>query len=331
MKLLRHWLFGAGALFLAAGAGVEARAQTGDYPNKPVRFIVDSAPGSANDVTLRFVVEKLGQIWGQQGVIVNQPGAGGGIATRATSSSAADGYTLYMAGASTFLALAGAAGVAPNLPIELPRDFVPIGMVALQPMFIGASHSLGLSSVQDLIDRAKQKPSEISYAATGRGRITHLTMELLQKMAGIKLQLVPYSGGPAQAMNDITTGRVGLVLDGYASLAGSLQGNAIKALAVTSPERLREFPDLPTVAEFLPGFQAGGWNVMIAPLGTPDAIARKVSADMRKALDDPDLRAKLAGIGAFVRNMSPEEINTFSQNEQRTWRPILEQLAREVQ
>ncbi len=317
------------AVFFAPGLAA-ANAQTNDFPNKPVRFIVDSAPGSANDVTLRFVAEKLGQIWGQQGIVVTQPGAGGGIATRAASGSSADGYTVYMAGASTFLALAGAAGVAPNLPIEMPRDFVPIGMVALQPMFIGASHSLAIASIGELIDRAKARPNEISYAATGRGRITHLTMELLQKMANIKLQLVPYSGGPAAAMNDIMTGRIGLVLDGYSSLAGAMQGNSIKALAVTSPERLREFPDLPTVAETVPGFQAGGWNVLVAPLGTPDAVARKLSADLRKALDDPELRAKLAAIGAFVRHMTPDELNAFSQGEQKTWRPILEQLAREA-
>ena len=330
MFTLRSLTLAAGALALIVGTRGAAFAQAGDFPNKPVRLIVDSAPGSANDVTLRFVGERLSQIWGQQTVIVTQPGAGGGIATRAAASAPADGYTLYMAGASTFLALAGAPGVAPNLPIEMPRDFVPIGMVALQPMFIGASHALGIASIKELVERAKQKPGEISYAATGRGRITHLTMELLQKMAGVKLQLVPYSGGPAQAMNDIMTGRVGLVLDGYSSLAGALQGNQIQALAVTSPERLREFPDLPTVAESLPGFQSGGWNVLIAPNGTPDAIARKISADLRRALDDPELRTRLAGIGAFVRHMTPDELNAFSQSEQRTWRPILEQLAREI-
>ena len=331
MSALRHLVSGAWALALACGFAGAAFAQAGDYPNRPVRIIVDSAPGSANDVLVRLLGEKLGQIWGQSAVIVNQAGAGGGIAPRAASTSGGEGYTLYMAGASTFLALAGAAGVAPNLPIEMPRDFVPIGMVALQPMFIGVSHTLAINSVQELVDRAKARPGEISYAATGRGRITHLTMELLQKMAGVKLQLVPYSGGPAQAMNDIMTGRVGLVLDGYASLAGSLQGNSIKALAVTSLQRLREFPDLPSVAETLPGFQAGGWNVMIAPLGTSEAITRKIGADMRTALDDAGVREKLAGLGAFVKHMSPQELNAFSQSEQQTWRPILEQLAREVQ
>ena len=243
MGSLRTFMGGAIACALALSLSGQARAQAIDYPNRPVRIIVDSAPGSANDVLARLLGEKLGQIWSQQVVVVNQPGAGGGIATRSASAAPNDGYTLYLAGASTFLALAGAPGVAPNLPIEMPRDFVPIGMVALQPMFVAASHKLGVSTIGELVERAKQKPGEISYAATGRGRITHLTMELLQKMSGVKMQLVAYTGGPAQAMTDIIAGRVQVVLDGYASLAGAMNGNSIKPLAVTSAERLREFPD----------------------------------------------------------------------------------------
>ena len=306
-----------------------AAAQPAAFPNRPVRLIIDSAPGSANDVIARLVSDKLGEIWGQQTIVVNQPGAGGGIATRGASSSPNDGYTLYMPGGSTFLALAGAPGVAPNLPIEIPRDFMPIGMVALQPMFIAASHELHVSNIRELLDAARQKPGQIGFAASGRGRITHLTMELMQKMGDVQMQLVAYTGGPNQAMTDIIAGRVGVVLDGYASLAGAMRGNSIKALAVASAQRLREFPDLPTVAETLPGFQAGGWNVFLAPLGTPEPVVNKVSADLRKALEDPALRERLAGLGAFVQPMSPQELIAFAQSEQKTWRPILEKVANE--
>ena len=191
--------------------------------------------------------------------------------------------------------------------------------------------ALGISTLPELIALAKQKPGQISYAATGRGRITHLTMELLQARAGIKLQLVPYTGGPAQAMSDIVSGRVGLVLDGYSSLAGSLQGGTIKGLAVTTNARVPGFPDLPTVAETLPGFIAGGWQVMLAPTGTPDAIVRKVAADMQKALQDKEIAAKYATLGAFVRHMSPAEVTAFSQSEQTIWRPMLEQVAKQAQ
>src|SRR5262249_40563171 len=164
----------------------------------------------------------------------------------------------------------------------------------------------------------------------GRGRLTHLTMELFQNRANVKLQLVPYAGGTAQAMNDVMSGRVALVLDGYAGLVSALQGNLIRGLAATSLERLPGFETLPTIAETIPGFFVGAWNVMVAPNGTPDAIVRKVNADLRKALDDPEVREKFAANGAFVRHMTPEEVTTFVQSEQKTWRPILEQVANET-
>jgi tripartite-type tricarboxylate transporter receptor subunit TctC len=302
-----------------------------EYPDKPVRIVVDSAAGSANDATGRILADKLNKLWNQQVVILNQPGAGGSISARVAASAPPDGYTLYMPATSPFLALPGAPGVAPNLPIELPRDFASISFVLQQPLFIGASHKSGINSIADLIARAKQKPGGISYAATGRGRLTHLTMELLQVRAGIQLQLVPYAGGPAQAMSDLVSGRVELVLDGYAGLAGAIKGDMIKGLAATSLERLPGFETLPTFAETVPDFFVGAWNVMLAPNGTPDAVIRKVHADLRKVLEDPDTQAKFAAAGAYVRHMTPEEVTAFVQSEQKTWRPILEKVARETQ
>jgi len=311
-------------------AGGEARSQAEPYPSKPVRIVVDSAAGSANDATARILADKLSRIWNQQVLTLNQPGAGGSISARAASTSPPDGYTLYLPATSPFLALPGAPGVAPNLPIELPRDFVSISFVLQQLLFIGASHLSGINNLSEVIALAKQRPGEVTYAATGRGRLTHLTMELLQARTGVKLQLVPYAGGPAQAMNDIMSGRVMLVLDGYAGLAGALKGDLIKGLAATSLERLPGFENLPTVAETVPGFFVGAWNVMLAPLGTPETIVRKVHDDLRIALDDPDLIAKFAANGAFVRLMTPEQVTEFVTAEQKTWRPILEQVNRET-
>jgi len=306
-----------------------AHAQA-DFPNKPVKIIIDSAPGSATDVASRLMAERLSQVWGQQAVIVNQPGAGGSIAVRAASQAAPDGYTLYVGAASTFTELKGAPGVAPNLPIELPRDFTPIGFITQQPMFIAVAPSIGVKSLPELIALAKQKPGELSYATTGRGRITHLTMELLQERAGIKLQMIPYTGGPTAAMADVGTGRVAIVIEGYSGLAGGLTGGLIKGIAVSSYERLADFKDLATVAEVLPGFIAGGWNVLLAPVGTPEAIIRKASGDLRKALDDNEVKTKLAALGAYLHPMTPEEVTTFAQEQQRTWRPIAEKVAREA-
>jgi tripartite-type tricarboxylate transporter receptor subunit TctC len=308
-----------------------ARAQNNNYPTKPVRLIVDSAAGSANDATARILADKLGTMWGQQVLTINQPGAGGGISARTASQSPPDGYTLYLPATSPFLVLPGASGVAPNLPLELPRDFTPIGFVLQQPLFIGASHKSGITSLAQLIEMAKQKPGEITYAATGRGRLTHLTMELFQARTGTKLQLVPYAGGTAQGMSDVLSGRVPLILDAYAGLAAALKGNLIKGLGDTSLERLPGFEDLPTVAETVPGFFVGAWAVLVAPLGTPDAIVRKVNADLWKALNEPDVKTKFQANGAFIRAMTPEQVTAFVQEQQKTWRPILDQVARETQ
>lgn len=310
-------------------AASPALAQS-DYPNRPVRIIVDSAAGSANDATARILGDRLSRIWNQQVLTINHPGAGGGISAREAGKSPNDGYTLYMPATSPFLALPGAPGVAPNLPIELPRDFASISLILEQPLYIGASHKSGFNTLSDVIAAAKAKPNEVSYAATGRGRLTHLTMELLQARTGIVLQLVPYAGGPAQAMNDVMSGRVPLVLDGYAGLAPAIRGNLIKGLASTAIKRPPGFEDLPTMAETVPGLTVGAWNVMLAPAGTPEAIIKKVHADLRTALDDPDVRAKFAANGAFVRHITPDEVTAFVQNEQKTWRPILEKVAKDA-
>jgi tripartite-type tricarboxylate transporter receptor subunit TctC len=315
------------AATLALPAGAPSQAT---YPDKPVRIICDSAPGSATDVVVRLMAERLSTVWGYQAVVDNRPGGGGSIAARAGQTATPDGYTLYVGAASTFIALKGAPGVAPNLPIELPRDFAAIGFISYQPMFIAVSPQIGVHSLPELIALAKNKPGQLSYATTGRGRITHLTMELLQERAGIKLQMIPYAGGPTAAMTDVGTGRVAIAIEGYSGLAGGMTSGLIKGIAVASPERLDDFKDLPTVAETLPGFAAGGWNVLLAPVGTPDAIIRKANADLRRTMDDPEVRKKLAELGAYHRPMTPEQVTQFAIDQQHTWKPIAEKVAKEM-
>jgi tripartite-type tricarboxylate transporter receptor subunit TctC len=314
-------------LALVTFAASRAQAQS-DYPNKPVRIIIDSAAGSANDATARILGDSLSRIWKQQVLIINQPGAGGAISAKVASQSPNDGYTLYIPATSPFLTLPGTSGVAPNLPLELPRDFAAIGFMLQQPLFIGASHKSGIESIPDLIAKAKARPGEITYAATGVGRLTHLTMELFQARTGTKLQLVPYTGGTAQAMNDVMSGQVQLILDAYAGLAPAIRGNLIKGLADTALERLPGFENLPTIAETVPNFLVGAWAVVVAPVGTPDPIVRKVNTDLWTALNDPAVKAKFQANGAFLRKMSPEETVAFTQEQQKTWRPILEQVAK---
>src|SRR5262249_33352273 len=207
------WLF-----LLAVAAAGNAHAQSESFPNKPVQIIADSSPGSTPDVSLRFVADRLTQIWKQQVLVNNRPGAGGSLAARAAAQAAPHGYTPYPPVLSTFVALHPAA---PNVPLQVPRDFLPIGFVAENPMFIAVSPSLRISTLPELIEYAKNHPGEISYATTGVGRLTHLTGELLQQEAGIKLLLVPYVGGPSHAVSDVTTGRVAMIIEGYSGIVGA--------------------------------------------------------------------------------------------------------------
>jgi tripartite-type tricarboxylate transporter receptor subunit TctC len=311
-------------LLLAVWFAGDVNAQPTGYPAKPVRIISDSAPGSAVDVSLRIVADGLGAQWNQQVLVVNHPGAGGAISATVASESPPDGYTLYAPALSVFLAVPGKA---PNLPLMLPRDFLPIGYTAEQPMSVGVSPTLGVKTLPELIALAKQKPDQISYAVSGVGRLTHLTGELLQMRAGIKLQMVPYKGGSAQSLADIIAGRIPMVIEGYSGLAGAYQSGQLKAVAIASNKRLSDLPDLPTVAETLPGFAAAGWQVVVAPLGTPAPILSKVSDDLRKVLVKPEIKDKLAARGAYVRPMTPADVLAFVAGEQKQWKPVLDKLA----
>src|SRR6202163_3026143 len=300
------------------------QAQAGRYPERPVTIICDAAPGATPDVDTRFVAEGLGRVWGQQVVVVNRTGANGSIAARSASEAAPDGYTLFMPALSTFVALLT---VAPNLPLKLPRDFLPIGFTADNPMFVAVTPGLGVTTLPQLISLAKQQPEKVSIAVTGIGRLTHLTGELLQERAGIRLLSVPYTAGPAPALGDVSTGRVSMIIEGYSGIAGAVNAGAVKLIAVASPERLPQFPDLPTVAETVPGFSATGWQVLVAPLGTPAPIIAKVGDDLRQTVTDQDFKARLAKIGSYSRAMSAEEALAFVQKEQQTWLPVLEKIA----
>jgi len=319
----RSWRCSLLASVLALAAVTAAHGQAGTYPSKPVQILTDSSAGSTPDVALRFVADRLTQLWGQQVLVNNRPGAGGSLAARVAADAAPDGYTLYQPVLSTFVSLHPAA---PNVPIHVPQDFLPIGFVAENPMFFAVSPKLGIASLAELIARAKARPGEISYATTGVGRLTHLTGELLQREAGIKLLLVPYTGGPSHAISDVTTGRVGMIIEGYSGIAAAARSGAVKLIAVATAKRLADFPDVPTVAETIPGFQATGWAILAAPLGTSDAIIRTVSDDLRKVSEEPDLQKKLATLGSYTNPMSAAEATAFVHKQQQTWQPILDEI-----
>ena len=159
--------------------------------------------------------------------------------------------------------------------------------------------------------------------------MTHLTGELLQQEAGIKLLLVPYTGGPSHAISDVVTGRVGMIIEGYSGIAAAARSGSVKLIAVASAKRLRAFPDVPTVAETIADFQATGWAVLVAPPGTPDGIIDKVSEDLRKVAVEPELEKKLATLGSYTNPMSPAEAMAFVHKQQQTWQPVLDEIAKQ--
>ena len=317
MKLPSHPLIAAAALAILLSASA---ARADDFPNRPVKLISDSAPGSAIDVTMRIIADGLSHTLGQQAVLINQPGGGGSIAVHAASTAAPDGYTLAMLALSDFITLPGTAD---NLPIQLPRDFVTVGSLGGAPMFITAAPWLEVKTLPEFITLAKKRPGEFAYGTNGPGRLTHLTGELLQSRAGIKLLMVPYSGGTPQVLNDMMGKRIALALDSYSGIAGAVEaGNAIP-LAVASPQRMALLPNLPTVAETLPGYESEGWQILLAPVGTPDAIVQKVNAALIKAMADPTVAERLERLGRDHPPMSPAETFAFVQREQTKWAPIL--------
>jgi tripartite-type tricarboxylate transporter receptor subunit TctC len=310
-------IFATASVILISAAG---QAQVLRYPDKPVTIVSDSAAGSTPDAMLRLIADRLNQIWGQPILAVNHPGATGSIASRIAGHSPPDGYTLYMAAISSFVALPGPV---PNVPIQLPQDFIAIGFAGENPLFVVVNPSLGISNISDLIAQAKARPDAISCAVTGVGRLSHLTAELLQIRADINLLTVPYTDSPAQAVSDVVSGRVALFIEGYSAVAGAIQSGSVKAIAVASEEPLADFPGLPTVAETIPGFSATGWQVLLAPIGTPETIIAKISEDLRKVVSDSDFKQTIAARGSYTRAMWPAETVAFVQAEQRKWEPVL--------
>lgn len=324
MKHRRYWLCLAALGLLLMPAATGARAQSAGYPDKPVTVISDAAAGATPDIDARFIAAALTTAWKQQVIIVNHPGAFGSIAARAAADAAPDGYTLFMPSLASFIA---GPGIAPNVPLMLPRDFLPIGFTADNPMFIAVNPSLGVSTLPDLIALAKKEPGKITIAATGAGRLTHLTGLLLQDRAGIQLLPVPYTAGPSVALGDVASGRVSMIIEGYSGIVGSVKSGQVKLIAVASAKRLPEFPDLPTVAETIPDFSATGWQVLLAPLGTPAPIVAKVSADLSKVVGDEDFQRRLGSVGSYSRAMTPEQTLGFVDKEQKTWLPVVRKIS----
>ncbi len=285
---------------MAALAPLAAAQQA--YPNKPVRIIVPYPPGGTADIVGRTIAEKLGGIWGQSVIVENRAGAGGTIGVDAAAKSAADGYTLVL-GVTGPVTIAP--GMNPQLAYDPLRDLVPITLVAAVPSLVAVHPSVAARDLRELIALAKSQPGKLSFASAGTGTSVHIAGELLKSMAGVDILHVPYKGG-APALNDLMGGQVSMIIENMPQLLPQVRSGRIRALAVTSRQRSAALPDLPAVAEILPGYEATTWFGLLAPAGTPQDIVRKVQADVAQAVALPEVKERLAGLGAEVIGGTPE-------------------------
>jgi len=317
----RAFVAGSAALVFAPRVG---HAQS--FPSGPVKLTVAVGPGSSPDVLLRIVAEHLSQLWGQQAIVINQPGGAGAVAIRAVAASPPDGHSLYMALASNFIALPE---LQANFPVDVVRDYVPIGYIGEHPMVIAASSALGLNTLPEFVALAKKRKGELNIAAGNRGSILHLTGEWLRIAGGIDAALLHYPAA-SQAVTDVLGGRVHGMIDAITAMKGAIEAGQIRPLAVASRQRLYNFPDLPIVADTFPGFEAMGWFALMAPPGTPAPLAAKISADLRAVLAKPEVKKRFEDLGTYIRPTTPEQLTAFIVEQQQIWRPVIAETAKKI-
>jgi len=310
-------------VFLAAAfAAVATLVYAEDFPTRPVHVIVQTAAGSSLDALARLVNAQLSTIWRKEVIVVNQAGAGGLNAARAAAAAVPDGYTLFLAGGSVFVALPE---LHHNLPFDV-NDFVPIGFIAEQPYAILTSKRLPIKSLAELIALSKKTPGGLDAVAGTIGGLQHLTAESFKQRSGADLNMIHYPGTEA-SLSDVISGRVPVMFQTLLPVAGVVASGDVKLLAVAAPKRLPNYPDLPTVTETLPGFTASGWSILVAPHGTPPSIVQKINADLRNALAQPELLNKFQELGNYTRSMTPRELADFVHRERQEWAPIVRQVA----
>jgi tripartite-type tricarboxylate transporter receptor subunit TctC len=298
-------------------AATLAHAQ--QYPTKPVKIIVPFTAGSATDILARLVGEHLGRTLGQPFVIENKPGAGGILGTQAAKDAAPDGYTLIAAGSGPF---GINPGVYKSLPYDPVRDFEPIGNIVLTPQAIVVGAQAPYKSIKDLVAAAKAKPGELSYASLGNGSTSHLTMEAFQSAAGIKLNHIPFKGS-ADAQAQIIGGNVVMMADTVPGLLTQVKGGRLRALGVAIPQRSPFLPEVPTLAEQgYPGFESVGWIGLAAPARTPAAILDKLNAEVRKMLQDPAVREKMAQLAFTPVGDTRAQFAAFMKSEIAKWSKV---------
>jgi tripartite-type tricarboxylate transporter receptor subunit TctC len=289
-----------------------------DYPSRSVKIIIGFGPGATADITARVLAQRFNEKLGQQFVVENKPGAGSNLAADFVARAPKDGYTLLMATTANAINQT----VSPNLTFDFAKDLAPVTLVASVPNVLVAHPSLGLSTVQELIALAKSKPEQIFFGSSGVGTSTHLSGELFNQMAGVKIVHVPYPGS-AQAIADVLTGRIALLFSPASTVLPHVRDGKLKALATTGARRTAIAPDLPTMAEAaLPGYETDLWLALLAPTGTPRAVIDTLSLAVNEALQVNEVVAPLRAQGIDPLGGTPEEFARYLQADIDKWAAV---------
>jgi len=313
---LRSALLGLVSLCLSVGP---MPAQAGGYPDHPVRFINGFAPGGPVDTVARIMSQALSDYFGQQFVVENRAGSGGNIGTQAAISSPPDGYTVLFSGSNNAIS----ASLYKHLAFDFMRDTVPVGMFTEVPNLMVISNAMPVKTVQEFIDYCKANPGKISFASAGNGTTVHMSAEFFKAMTKCDMLHVPYRGS-ALAMPDVISNKVQLIFDNLPTAAQQARGGSVRALGVTSAKRWPSVPDIPAIAETVPGFEATVFYGMSAPKGTPPEIVATLNKAINQVLNDPKLVARFAEIGGVPTPITPEAYGKHIASETEKWRKVVE-------
>ena len=305
------------ALSFFAVTLAQAAAQT--YPAKPIRVIVPYVAGGSGDIVGRLIGVQLTEMWGQQVIIDNRPGANGMLGTEIAAKSPPNGYTLLLA---TDIQFAIASALYPSLPYDPDKDFEPISLASFIEFVLAVPSSLGVNSLSELVALAKARRGQLNYASAGNGSTHHLAMEMLKSRAGIEVTHVPYKGS-AQALPDLVSGQVQMMYLGVAQTLQYIKSGQLKALGVGSAKRLQAVPDIPTLAESYPGFEANAWWGFFAPAGTPRDIVRSLNTAIDKILNSPAVNERFSSQGLVPMGTTPAAFAARIQTDRAKWGKII--------
>jgi tripartite-type tricarboxylate transporter receptor subunit TctC len=322
MKATRSLRVAVAAALALSFCQIAAHAQDAAYPNRPIKMLVGFGAGGSTDVAARIMAQKMSEILGQTILVENRTGASGMIAAEDVAKSPPDGYTLMMA-SQTVLA------VAPKLyrkvTIDPIKDFTPVAYCGASPLVLVVNPAFPAHTTAEMIAMAKAEPGKIIFGTGGVGTTPHIASEMFQYVAGIKMSHVPYRG-EAGAINDLVAGQIPAMFANLSAITGQIQGGTVRALAVTSPKRAPSAPDIPTVAETLPGFAADTWFGIVAPAGTPRAIIDKLNAAAQKTLASDDTKKRYADVGMTSTGeggTTPEQLDAYIKSEIAKWSKVI--------